>query len=235
MTDALGISCVIPVYNGERHLGEAIESVLHQTEPALEIIVVDDGSTDRSAEVVRSFGQRIRYEWRDHRGVSAARNSGIRMAKGELVCQLDADDVFVDCKLEVQAERFRMRPGLEFCAALTENFWSPELPEDERDHQSVMTEAWPRHLSTWLFRKPLFERTGGFDEDMRLSQDVDWLLRATIGEAVCETVPRILSRRRLHHLNNTRVAREECRAALLQSVSQHFLSGKRAAMKRPQS
>jgi glycosyltransferase involved in cell wall biosynthesis len=235
MTAALGISCVIPVHNGEKHLAEAIESVLRQTEPALEIIVVDDGSTDRSAEVARDFGQRIRYERQDHRGVSAARNNGIRMAKGDLICLLDADDIFMACKHEVQAERFRMRPELEFCAALTENFWSPELPADERDHESVMLEAWPRHLSTWLFRMSLFERIGGFDEQMRLSQDVDWLLRATVGEAICETVPLILSRRRLHHLNNTRFAREECRAALLESVNRHFLSGKRAAAKRSQS
>ena len=229
MTASPGISCVIPVYNGAQYLGEAIESILNQTAPALEIIVFDDGSRDGSAEVARSFGSRIRYERQDHRGVSAARNNGIRLAKGDLVCLLDADDVFVGRKLEVQGERFRIRPELEFCAALTENFWSPELREDERNHESIMREAWPRHLSTWLFRTSLFRRIGGFDENMPLSQDVDWLVRVTIGKAVCETVPLVLSRRRLHRLNNTRFASEACRAAVLESVNKHFLARKRAA------
>ncbi len=221
------ISCVIPVHNGERYLAEAIESVLAQTAPPAEVIVVDDGSTDRSFEIARSFDPPVRCERQARRGVSAARNRGVRMAEGDLACFLDADDLFVDRKLELQGQRFVERPELELCAALTENFWSADLPEDERTHMSVMRSPWPGSLITWMFRPAFFERIGGFDETMRLSQDVDWHMRAVSGGAVTETLPIVLSRRRLHRHNNTRFARDECRTAVLQSLRRHVIAPRR--------
>ena len=217
-----GISCIVPVFNGERYLTEAIESILTQTAPPLEIIVVDDGSTDRTVELARSFGDAVRLVRQEHRGVSAARNHGVRVAHGELLAFLDADDLYLPRKLAQQRARFVARPELELSAAHTENFWSSELPEDARDHDPKMTAPWPRHISTWVMRSRLFERIGTFDEAMPLSQDVDWHLRAESAGVVSETLPDILTRRRLHLGNVTRHARADCRAAVLQSLRGHL-------------
>ena len=217
-----GISCIVPVFNGERYLAEAIASVHAQTSPPLEIIVVDDGSTDRTAEIARSFGAPVRLVGQDHRGVSATRNHGARVARGALLAFLDADDLYLPHKLARQLARFVARPGLELSAAYTMNFWSPELADDARDHDPKMTAPWPRHISTWVMRAPLFERIGPFDEAMPLSQDVDWHLRAESRGVVSETLPDVLTRRRLHLGNVTRHVRADCRAAVLKSLREHL-------------
>lgn len=98
------VSAVIPCYNGEAYLAEAIESVLRQTRPVDEIIVVDDGSKDRSVEVARSFGARVRVIEQPNSGPSAARNAGIDAATGDWVALLDADDMWLPHKIERQLE-----------------------------------------------------------------------------------------------------------------------------------
>lgn len=217
-----GISCIVPVFNGERYLAEAIASILAQTRPPLEIIVVDDGSTDRTVQLAQSFGEAVCLVRQEHRGVSAARNHGARVAQGELLAFLDADDLYLPQKLAQQLSRFVARPELELSAAYTVNFWSPELAEHARDHDPKMTAPWPRHISTWVMRSRLFERIGPFDEAMPLSQDVDWHLRAESRGVISETLPDVLTRRRLHLGNVTRYARADCRSAALQSLRGHL-------------
>src|SRR5947209_2263946 len=97
-------SAVIPVRNGAEYIADAIRSVLDQTAPPLECLVIDDGSTDATPEIVRSFGTRVAYVCQSHAGVSAARNHGARRARGELVAFLDHDDVWLPTKLERQVE-----------------------------------------------------------------------------------------------------------------------------------
>src|SRR2546421_634745 len=105
------VSAVIPVYNGERYVGEAIRSVLDQTQPSLECLVVDDGSTDATPDVVSGFGAAVTHVRTQRGGVSKARNHGIRIARGELVAFLDHDDVWLPAKLERQVEALRAQPG----------------------------------------------------------------------------------------------------------------------------
>lgn len=218
----LAVSCIVPVYNGARYLSETIESVLAQTEPPAELIVVDDGSTDGSARVAQSFGDRVRYIFQAHAGASAARNRGIGAARHDLIAFLDADDLFVSHKLERQMARFLARPDLEMSAAHAINFWSPDLPLDRIEHDPKPTAAWPRAICTWVVRRHLFETVGGFDETMPLSQDVDWNIRVQGSGAIIETLPDVLVRRRLHAGNTTRTARDGCRAAVLQSLRAHL-------------
>jgi glycosyltransferase involved in cell wall biosynthesis len=218
----LAVSCIVPVYNGARYLGETIESVLSQTEPPAELIVVDDGSIDGSAQVARSFGERVRYILQAHAGVSAARNRGIWASRHDLIAFLDADDLFEPVKLERQMARFVARPELEMSAAHAINFWSPDLPLDQYDRDPQQVAAWPRCLCTWVVRRHLFETIGGFDETMPLSQDVDWNIRVQASGAVIETLPDVLVRRRLHAGNATRTARDRCRQGVLQSVRAHL-------------
>ena len=107
-------SVVIPVYNGAGTIARAIESVLAQTYAASELIVVDDGSTDETARVVAEFGQRVTYLHQENAGVSAARNNGVRRAKGEWLAFLDADDWYYPDRLRWHAEWIRRDPSLDF-------------------------------------------------------------------------------------------------------------------------
>ena len=218
----LRVSCVVPVRDGARHLADAVHSVLAQTAPVLEVIVVDDGSTDGSAAIAASFGGAVRVVRQPHLGVSRARNHGIELARGDLIAFLDADDLFLPHKVERQLARFRVDPQLEMVAAHTVNFASEQDPGSTMDANPQPRDPWPRHISTWLVRCSVFDRVGTFDETMPLSQDVDWHLRAQEQGVVIETLPDVLTRRRLHPGNRTRDHRDECRAAVLGSVRRHL-------------
>src|SRR4051795_5122495 len=108
---AASIAVVIPVYNGERFLRDAIESVLAQSLPAAEVVVVDDGSSDRSAAVAEGFGPPVRVLRKPHRGVSAARNVGVEHSRSDLIAFLDADDRMKPDRLERQAAALAEAPA----------------------------------------------------------------------------------------------------------------------------
>ena len=106
------VSVVIPTYNYGRFISDAIRSVLAQTFPAMEIIVVDDGSTDNTADIVREFGDSVTYISQPNAGVCAARNRGVAESTGDLIAFLDADDIWESTKLEKQAAKFRDDPAI---------------------------------------------------------------------------------------------------------------------------
>ena len=109
------VSCIVAVYNGERYLGEALDSILTQTFRPAEIIVVDEGSTDGTASVAHHYGEQLRYVWQPNAGPAAARNLGLGLVQGEFVAFLDADDLWHADKLAQQMARFRARPELDLC------------------------------------------------------------------------------------------------------------------------
>src|SRR5438270_8196036 len=104
------VSILIPVYNAEAFIAEAIQSALDQTWPAKEVIAVDDGSTDRSPEILKSFGPRIRIIAQENRGASVARNRALNEAQGEFIQFLDADDLMARNKIEAQMQRLASAP-----------------------------------------------------------------------------------------------------------------------------
>jgi glycosyltransferase involved in cell wall biosynthesis len=106
------VSVIIPAYNGDRYIVQAVESVLGQTFTDLEIIVVDDGSSDRTYQVLQPYLDRISYIYQENQGVAAARNRGIKEAKGDLIAFLDQDDFFLSDKLASQVALFRSSPSL---------------------------------------------------------------------------------------------------------------------------
>src|SRR5712664_390476 len=130
MTPTL-ISCIIPVFNGERYLREALDSILAQTHRPVEIIVADDGSSDGTAAVVASYGDHVHYLHQPNAGPAAARNLGLSAARGEFVAFLDADDLWHPEKLVHQRARFQARPELDLCVTHVQNFLIPELHEKE--------------------------------------------------------------------------------------------------------
>jgi glycosyltransferase involved in cell wall biosynthesis len=216
------VSCVIPVHNGERYVAEAVTSVLRQTAP-VEVIVVDDGSTDGTAEVLREVREPIRCVYQQHAGVSAARNHGLRMARGEWISFLDADDLLHSEKVARQIAMLRLAELVVFIDCHTAWFWSPDLSDAERQQDPRWgTPFWkavlPGHISGWLVHRTVLHDVGPFDEGLEFSEDTDWLLRLRDRGATMLTVPDVLTFRRLHRDNVTAGRRREQVAGLARAL-----------------
>jgi glycosyltransferase involved in cell wall biosynthesis len=219
------ISCIVPVYNGERYLAEALDSILAQTYRPLEILVVDDGSTDRTPEVIAGYGSAARTLHQPNAGPAAARNRGIAAASGAFLAFLDADDRWHPAKLERQMMRFAARPELDASVTLAQNYWIPELQaEAERHRDRRYSQPVPGYVcQTLLARRALFEAIGEFDSltynrEHPLGEDNDWFLRAREHGAVIELLPEVLLQRRLHLSNLSHHRRDELPDILLDVV-----------------
>ena len=201
------ISCIIPVFNGERYLKEALDSILAQTYRPLEIIVADDGSTDGTAAIVAGYREEVRYLFQPNAGPAAARNLGLNAAQGEFVGFLDHDDLWHPEKLARQMARFRGRPELDLCVTHARNFWIPELEQEAaryQDHRRA--EAVPGYYaSSLLARRGLFDTVGRYDTTLGHGSQLEWFIRATDHGAAIELLPDLLVYRRLHQGNRSRL------------------------------
>lgn len=208
MSDRDLISCVLPVFNAERYLAEALDSIFAQSHRPLEVIVVDDGSTDGSARIAESYGAQLQLLTQSNAGPAAARNRGLDAATGAYVAFLDADDLWHPDKLARQIERFRQRPELDYCITHVETFWTPEfehLRAHYADPRSDRTLA-GYLLQSLLCRRATFDTVGRFDPALRTGEDTDWFLRAADAGTVMEVLDAVLVRRRFHPDNMTRHA-----------------------------
>lgn len=229
------VSCIVPVFNGERYLSEALDSILTQTYAPVELIVVDDGSTDGTAAVLAAYSERVRALWQPNAGPAAAHNRGLRAAQGEFVAFLDADDLWHREKLARQMARFEARPELDACVSQVQNFWVPELAEEaERYRHHRITRPLPGYCSgTLLARRALFEKLGPFDAGLEHAAAVRWFLRAIEHGAVIELIPEALLSRRLHERNRSRVLGVHSRDEYLQLVKGHLDRQRKAPPERP--
>lgn len=202
----LRISCVIPVFNGADYLAESLESVLSQTHPPFEVIVVDDGSTDSTPAVAQAYGSRIRYVRQDNAGPAAARNRGVELSLGELVAFQDADDLWHPTKLARQVARFVARPELDLSVVHLQNFWEEELAEEARrfaDHP--LARPRPGYTAQAIMaRRQLFSSVGSLDPKALHKDIAIWLIEALQRGAVMEVLPEVLVRRRIHGSNRSR-------------------------------
>jgi glycosyltransferase involved in cell wall biosynthesis len=179
------VSVIIPAYNCDRYLAEAIDSVLSQTYTDYEIIVVNDGSTDQTVAVLRGYGDRIRVIHQANQGVAIARNNGIQAARGEWVAFLDADDFFFSDKLADQMAIAQANPHL----GMIHSGWrrvnaQGELLLEVQPWQQIPQldlESWLRWKpvlpSAMLFRRQWLEKAGGFDPRFPPAEDTDLVLR----------------------------------------------------------
>jgi glycosyltransferase involved in cell wall biosynthesis len=204
----VNVSVVVPVYNGARYLPEAIASVRAQTAPPSEVIVVDDGSTDGSGDLARSLGAVcIRQE---RLGIAGALNTGARHAAGDAIAFLDADDVWTPEKLALQLAALGKRSDLDGVFGLAQQFVSPDLPVEEQARLRCPAEPQAGiHAGALLIRRPSFERTSGFDEELGVGEFIDWYIRATELGLKLELLDELVLRRRLHDSNTMRVRRGE--------------------------
>jgi len=200
------ISCIVPVFNGELYLQEALDSILAQTYWPIEIIVVDDGSGDGTAAVVARYKTQVHHLWQPNSGRLTARNLGLRAAQGEFVAFLDADDLWHFEKLARQMSSFQSRPELDFCVTHVQNFWVPELKKEKAQFQNHrFSQPLPGFTTQALLaRRVLFDRVGQFNTALRAVDDTDWFMRAIEQGAVLELLPDVLVYRRLHQANLSR-------------------------------
>lgn len=194
------VSIILPVYNAERYLAQAMESVMAQTYRPMEVLVVDDGSTDASAQVAQQFP--VRYFHRRNGGPGAARNYGIAQAQGELIAFQDADDLWTPDKLSTQVNYLLEHPQVQYVVARAKFFlepgcsFPPELRRDilEGDYVTPLMQT----LLTW---RRVFDVVGLMDPQLSPADDVDWFARANDLGVPMAVVDCVLLHKRLHDRN----------------------------------
>jgi glycosyltransferase involved in cell wall biosynthesis len=199
------VSVVIPTFNQASYLREAIDSVLGQTWVERECIVVDDGSTDGTAEIIASYGERIVALRQPNRGAANALNAGIRAARGELICWLSSDDAYLPEKLERQVAGLRARPDAGLCCTGWETMDAAgqvlkQYQEPNWVHPDQLVSIFwrnPINGTTVMVPRRVLEAVGPFDEELRADVDGDMWLRIAARWPIV-TVPGILARYRVH-------------------------------------
>lgn len=169
------VSVIVPVYNGEAFLSEAIRSIQKQNYEELEIIIVDDGSTDDTAQIVANLGSNTRYVYQSNSGAAVARNTGLKMAQGSIIGFLDADDLWTENKLDIQLQHLVENPSVEIVLGYAKRMWA----ERGTSNYDQFTE--PElllSLGSSLVRKTVFKKVGHFDPTLRFCDDWDWFMRA---------------------------------------------------------
>ena len=184
------VSAVIPTFNRAWSIGKAVESILNQNYPNIETIVIDDGSTDDTVKKLSPYLNRITYLKQENKGVSAARNHGIKKSSGKLIAFLDSDDLWTDEKISCQVDFFQNNPDAMICQ--TEEIWirNGKRVNPKQKHKKPSGMIFEPSLklclvspSAVMIQKKLFEITGLFDEELPACEDYDLWLR------VSKTIP----------------------------------------------
>lgn len=226
MADQALVSVVMPAYNAEAFIDEALQSVLSQDYPSFEILVVDDGSTDTTARRVAAYQKRVRYYQQANSGgfPGSPRNAGIRNSRGELICFLDADDIMMPGRLRLQADFLRAHPhvGVAFCnyqnfstaGAIGDSHFQtcPRLQETLGDRSSVVlpsSDATALLLkenvgipSSMMISRDALDVAPGFSTDFRVGEDFHFYYRI-VRHLSLGIVDHVLTRRRIHSNNIT--------------------------------
>ena len=204
----MNVSVVVPAYNAARFVRRAIDSALRQSLPPQEVVVVDDGSQDDTADVVRAYGPPVRCVSQANAGASIARNVGIEQSKGDWIALLDADDEWLPHKLERQAEVLRAHPDLAWCGCNKEDAGGGAAPAVRAPRAVAQTlrrlgslpffEVGRRRLglqtSGFVIRRSVFDDIGGFDPALRVCHDKDLFWRIAVRHPRFGYVPEILYR-----------------------------------------
>lgn len=201
------VSVVMPVFNAERFLREAIESILNQTFAGFELIAIDDGSTDRSPEILSHYGRldaRVRVHLRSHRGVPATLNSGCALAHGVYIARMDADDISLPDRFERQAAFLEDHPDVAVLGTQLERIREDGTPIDTTnvplEHAQIaarMQESCCMHHPTVMMRADALRTLGGYREAFHAAEDHDLWLRAAERFELAN-LPQALLRYRIH-------------------------------------
>lgn len=228
------VSLVIPTFNCEQYLSEAIESVLNQTYCDFEILVVDDGSTDNTRAKIERYKSMIRYIPQNNQGPSAARNLGIRHSNGKYIGFLDADDLWFPEKLKLQVDYLEQvhDVGLVTCDALSfkdNTILVPSMAEERKLHSGWVLKYLLRenflNTNNVLIKRDVFEKVGFFDEHRKFSEDYDLWLRIAKYYKI-GYVDQVLTKYRIHNKNRSLISREAVEKAHLELVLKYLKDGR---------
>lgn len=221
------VDVVVPAYNANAYLREALESVFAQGPLVGKVIVVDDGSSDGTATVAAAQGNAVELiQLQGNHGPAAARNAGLARCDAEYVAFLDADDRWLPGKLDAQIAALTDAPQCTFAICLIRPFADNKLPPAERE---ALLAQQPAEMEGWLAsalvaRRSLFAQAGVFSEDLRLGDVIDWFNRVRPFGHVA--IPAVLVERRMHRTNMSRLAVEQRRGYLI--AAQRHLARQRA-------
>ncbi len=213
------ISVIVVTYNRACFLKGALDSIKRQTFKDYEIIVVDDGSTDNTKEIVEKY-EGIRYIFQEHGGISKARNTAIKAAKGKWIATLDSDDLWKEDKLQKQVDYLRDHPDCRIVYSNYRNF--TDIPEDKLDEKQkeLLNTVIKWNLPTALIDAGLFHEIGMFDENLVYGEDSDWNLRLEILNINMEhCLNEVLYLRRVHSSNITNTRKEFSNAAFWRMIA----------------
>jgi glycosyltransferase involved in cell wall biosynthesis len=203
MSESLPVSAIVPVHDGEAYLGAALDSVAAQRHPPVEVIVVDDGSTDGSGAVAAARPG-VRYVRQACLGPGAARNAGLRLARGELIAFLDQDDLWTPDKLALQVARLLADPAPDACVGWRRLFLEPGLAPPAWLKPELLRAP---HLAfcpgVLVVRRRAFERIGLFDPQYVTTSDVEWIARARRLGLGFAAVPEVVLLKRIHRGNQS--------------------------------
>jgi glycosyltransferase involved in cell wall biosynthesis len=220
MADCPLVSAIIAVKNGERFLASAIESILKQSYQPLELIVVDQQSADRTAEIARSY-EAVRYVWQAGEGVARAWNHGIDTAVGEFLAFLAHDDMWTPEKLSTQVGYMLAHPEVEYTVARGSFVLEPSCPIPSGFRQGLLTgDHVCRTMETLVARKALFDRIGKLDPSFLVCEDVEWFARATDQGVPYAVIHKMLLIVRIHGTNMSLNAPAAQRSLLLKVLRQ---------------
>ena len=172
------VSVIIPVYNGEAFLAEAVESIQRQNYEQLEIIIVDDGSTDSTAEIAADFESNVRYFYQPNSGPAAARNRGLRMSRSNVISFLDIDDLWSEDKLKLQLKHLSRDKSVEIVLGHTQRMQFTSVEKGKFHFMDWSEPILDMHLESAVFKKSVFDRVGYLDKSLNQCEDWDWFMRA---------------------------------------------------------
>jgi len=213
------ISIVMAMYNGERYLKEAIESVLNQTEKDFEFIIVDDGSTDDSQNIIKSFSdERIKYFRNEHKGLVDSLNFGIEKSDGEFIARFDADDICESNRLEEQIKLFEENPENVLVGSLATIIDEGGLIKGDMDYPKQNWQEIRKYSllhnpfihSSVMFRREVVYTVGYYKKFFKYAEDYELWTRI-INKYPCVNIPKKLIKYRVHNSQITKKSNIEMR------------------------
>jgi glycosyltransferase involved in cell wall biosynthesis len=216
------LTLIMAVFNGERYIREALDSLLGQSRLAEEIVVVDDGSTDSTPKILAGYGPVLRVVRQENAGLFAALNQGIASATGTLLAFLDHDDLCTPSSLACRRDHLEAHPELDGVFGLVEQFVSPELgPEVAQRYRLVLGPRPVELLQALMIRRVAFDRVGPLDASRRTKSNIDWISRSRARGLRLPTLPQLVARRRIHTTNLSLQSTQAGNADLLAVVRAH--------------
>jgi glycosyltransferase involved in cell wall biosynthesis len=211
------VTCVVPVWNGETHLPQALDSIFAQSFREFEVIIVDDGSTDGTAAIIAAQTKPLRLIRQENAGPVVSRNRGITAASGDLIAFLDCDDLWEPWKLELQVAAFASNPGLAACTGLVREFMEDESPPRAAVAGNI--------ASAMMMSRRAVKQVGPLNQNLNHADILEWLLRARAAGCQEVVLPEVVTLRRRHAGNRSQFynarARREYLGVLKANLDRH--------------